>query len=420
MVEVIKMPLMSDTMEEGVVSKWHVKVGDAVKPGQLLADIETDKATNEFESFWSGTLLYIGVEEGKAVPVGAVLAVIGEKGEDFKSALEAAQAEAPAQSTAAKAEGSSESVSAPPSTETTVAEEEAVAAPPADGNGRTKASPLAKKMAKERGIDLGSVTGSGDDGRIIKRDIEAIAGGAKPTRGFVEKESHKDVEVSQMRKTIAKRLVQSKFTAPHYYLTMEINMDRAADARKSIIDATDVKVSLNDMIMKACALALRQHPNVNASWLDGRDTKGQVTLRYYQHIHIGMAVAVDEGLIVPVIKFADGKPIQEIAVESKALAEKARNKQLQPEEYTGNTFTVSNLGMMDIEEFTAIINPPDSCIMAVGRVKETPIVVEGQIRIAQVMKVTLSCDHRVVDGASGARFLQTFKRFMEEPIRMFV
>lgn len=411
MAEVIKMPLMSDTMEEGVVSKWHVKVGDAVKPGDLLADIETDKATNEFESFWSGTLLYIGIDEGKAVPVGAVLAVVGEKGEDFKAELEAAEAEVTAKKPAEKAEGSTEVKAVPPVEVATPTAQPA--SPPSNGNGRIKASPLAKKLAKERGIELSAVTGSGDDGRIVKRDIEAFAGGAKVMPAFVGEESFEEVEVSQMRKTIAKRLAQSKFGAPHYYLTIEVSMDQAAAARKSLIDATGVKISYNDMIIKAAALALRMHPAVNASWLETK-------VRYNKHIHVGMAVAVDEGLIVPVIKFADGQSIQQIATQSRALAEKARNKQLQPEEYTGNTFSISNLGMMDIEEFTAIINPPDSCILAVGRVKETPVVKNGQVEIAQVMKVTMSCDHRVVDGATGSRFLQTFKQLLEEPVRMFV
>lgn len=409
------MPLMSDTMEEGVVSKWHVKVGDTVKPGQLLADIETDKATNEFESFWSGTLLHIGVEEGKAVPVGSVLAVIGDKGEDFKAALESAGAGASTK----KAVTESSSTKEPETAVVTTTTKESAPVTPTEGNGRIKISPLAKTMAKERGIDPRVVSGSGDDGRIIKRDIEAFAGGAKPMRPFVGTESFEEVEVSQMRKAIAKRLAQSKFTSPHFYLTMEINMDRAAEARASLVDATGVKMSFNDMIIKACALALRQHPAVNASWLESSEKAG-ARIRYNKHIHIGMAVAIDEGLIVPVIKFADGKSLQEIAAESRQLAEKARNKQLQPEEYSGNTFSVSNLGMMDIEEFTAIINPPDACIMAVGRVKETPVVDNGQIRIGQVMKVTLSCDHRVVDGATGSRFLQTFKQMLEEPVRMVV
>lgn len=420
MAEVIKMPLMSDTMEEGVVSKWHVKVGDQVKPGQLLADIETDKATNEFESFWSGTLLHIGVEEGKAVPVGAVLAVIGEKGEDFKAALEAAQAGAPERKAAVAEAAAAKQPEVVTTTEVKQPEVPSVTTGhETDGNGRMKISPLARKMAKERGIDPRMITGTGDDGRIVRRDIEAFAGGGKFTPAFVGKESFEEVDVSQMRKTIAKRLVQSKFSAPHFYLTMEISMDRAAEARESLGDATGVKISVNDMIIKAAALALRRHPAVNASWIEATE-KAPTRIRYARHIHIGMAVAMDEGLIVPVIKFADGKSIQQIAVESRQLAEKARNKQLQPEEYSGNTFSVSNLGMMDIEEFTAIINPPDACILAVGRVKETPVVRNGQIVVGKVMKVTLSCDHRVVDGATGSRFLQTFKQLLEEPVRMFV
>jgi len=403
MAEVVKMPKLSDTMTEGVVSKWHKKVGDAVKSGQLLADIETDKATMEFESFQDGILLHIGVEEGKAAPVDSILAILGEKGEDIKALLEGEKnlaAPAPA----------------------AVAEkpiEKAVEKAPAAKENEPKNSPLAKKLAGEKGIDPMSVRGSGDDGRVVKRDIEnfnpAIHGSngfsALPT--FTGIEGYTEENVSQMRKTIARRLAESKFSAPHFYLTMEINMDRAIEARNDINESSPVKISFNDFVIKAAALALRKHPKVNSSWLGDK-------IRYNQHVHIGVAVAVEDGLLVPVVRFADGKNLAQISSEVKTLGQKAKDKKLQPAEWEGNTFTISNLGMFGIDEFTAIINPPDACILAVGGIKQVAVVKNGQIVPGNIMKVTLSCDHRVVDGASGAAFLLTLKSFLEKPVTMFV
>ena len=424
MAEVVKMPKLSDTMTEGVVSKWHKKVGDVVKSGQLLADIETDKATMEFESFQDGVLLYIGVEAGKGAPVDSILAILGEKGEDIKPLLDAAKTAAPS------AEKALEKVTAAiPAPAKVVVEEKKVAttiaapvmvAAASVSDGRAKISPLAKKLASEKGIDVGSVRGSGDDGRVVKRDIENYnpalhvnGSSVNSAATFVGVESFTEEAVSQMRKTIARRLAESKFTAPHFYLTMEINMDKAIDARNDLNETSPVKVSFNDFVIKASALALRKHPKINSSWLGDK-------IRYNQHIHIGVAVAVDDGLLVPVIKFADGKNLAQISKEVKTLGLKAKEKKLQPAEWEGNTFTISNLGMFGIDEFTAIINPPDACILAVGGIKQTPVIRNGQVVPGNLMKITLSCDHRVVDGASGAAFLLTLKSYLEKPISMFV
>lgn len=415
MAEVIRMPRMSDTMTEGVIVAWHKKVGDRVEPGDLLAEVETDKATMELESYQQGTLLYIGVEKGAAVPVEGIIAILGEKGEDYKQLLGAVPA-APAKTAAA---ASSAASPATPPAATAVAPAPAIPAPPPAGeNGRTKASPLAKKMAKEMGIDIGAVKGTGDSGRIVRRDIESFQPGAfLQAAAFSGKESFSEKPVSQMRKAIARRLTGSKFTAPHFYLTMEINMDKAAEARKSMNEISPVKISFNDMIIKAAAASLRLHPQVNASWAGAA---GQEVIRYANHVHIGVAVAVEEGLVVPVIRFADTKTLSQIASESRQNAEKAVAKKLQLPEMEGSTFTVSNLGMFDIDEFTAIINSPDACILAVGKIKQTPAVINGEIKPANLMKVTLSCDHRVVDGATGARFLKSIKTFLEDPVLLLV
>jgi pyruvate dehydrogenase E2 component (dihydrolipoamide acetyltransferase) len=419
MAEVVKMPKLSDTMTEGVVAAWHKKVGDTVKKGEILAEIETDKATMEFESFYNGTLLHIGIEKGQGAPVDAVLAVIGNKDEDVQAILASFAAAAPKQETVVKEEKKPEPV--------VVKKEEpkvaAVSTPQpvvshSNSDGRIKASPLAKKLAAEKGLDLSGVSGTGEHGRVVKRDVAtwhpgktgALAFGNAPING---KESFTEEPVSQMRKTIARRLSESKFGAPHFYLTMEIDMDQAWKSREAINSVSSVKVSFNDMVIRACASALRHHPKVNSSWLGDR-------IRYNQHVHIGVAVAVEEGLLVPVVRFADQKSFEQIGTEVREYAKKAKDKKLQPADWEGNTFTISNLGMFGIEEFTAIINPPDACILAVGAIKEVPVVKNGQVVPGKIMKVTLSCDHRVVDGASGAAFLQTLKMMLENPVTMFI
>ena len=419
------MPKLSDTMTEGVVSEWTVKVGDEVSSGEVLAEIETDKATMEFESFYDGVLLHIGVEKGATAPVNSILAIIGEKGEDIKKILadaeksSAPKEEAPEVKEEAPEREKPEAKPAPVVEAKSVPEPVVSAAPKVaveESNGRVFASPLARKMAKERGIDLRTVSGTGEAGRIVKRDIDhyqPYVGAARTKKAHSVVESYSDQPISQTRKTIAKRLAESKFTAPHFYLTLDIDMDNAISIRKSMNALDGIKVSFNDMVIKACGLALREHPKVNSSWL------GEV-IRVNDHVHIGVAVAVDEGLLVPVVRFADGKDVRDIGAEVKELAQKAKDKKLQPEEWEGNTFTISNLGMFGIEEFTAIINPPDSCIMAVGGIKETPVVKNGQIVPGNIMKITLSCDHRVVDGASGAAFLNTFKEYMENPVSLLL
>lgn len=405
---VVKMPKLSDTMTEGVVAKWHKKVGDKVASGDLLAEIETDKATMEFESFEDGVLLHIGIEEGGSAPVDAILAIIGEKGADYKTLIKAHEAgsETPEQATTPPVEEKpTETTSATPQTKE---DKKPVTTSSNNSGGRIFASPLAKKIAQERNINLSFVKGSGENGRIIKSDVENYQGGTS-ANSFVGVEKYTEEPVSQMRKTIARRLGESKFSAPHFYLTIEIDMERAIDARKSINEIAAAKISFNDFVIKAAAIALKKHPKVNSSWLGDK-------IRYNEHVNIGVAVAVDEGLLVPVVRFADGKPLSAIATEVKEYAQRAKDKKLQPQDWEGSTFTISNLGMFGIDEFTAIINPPDACIMAVGGIKETPVVKNGQIVPGNMMKVTLSCDHRVVDGASGAAFLQTFKQLLENPV----
>ncbi|OQP64718.1 pyruvate dehydrogenase [Niastella vici] len=420
MQEVILMPRLSDTMTEGVIAAWHKKVGDTVKKGDLLADVETDKATMELESYKEGKLLYIGAQKGDKVPVNALLCIIGdEKKVDVEKIVAAAKGGV---STGA-AKSQPEAVAQ--TTQAASAQTETAAPAHGTGNGRVIASPLAKKLASEKGIDINKVAGSGDGGRIIKRDIDnytPAAGGQAPATAaqtgkaapaVAGQVSFEDVPVSQMRKVIAKRLSESKFTAPEFYLTMEINMDKAVESRAKLNDISPVKISFNDMVLKACAIALKQHPKVNSSW------QGD-TIRVNHHVNVGVAVAVEEGLLVPVVRFADLKSLSQIATEVKDFAKRAKDKKLQPSDWEGSTFTISNLGMFGIEEFTAIINPPDSCILAVGAINQVPIVKDGQIKVGNIMKVTLTCDHRVVDGATGAAFLQTLQGLLEEPLRMLV
>ncbi len=424
---VIRMPKMSDTMEEGVIASWLKKVGDQIASGDILAEVETDKATMELESYEDGELLFIGHKAGESVPVDGVLAIIGEKGADYETLLKAES------TPAAPAKAETAPIETKPTVETPVTQ---VAAAPTQtitptSNGRVKASPLAKKLAKDLGYDIAQIPGSGDQGRIIKKDVESFTPSATNTAStstapaskeanasmvlpqVVGEESFEEIPVSQMRKIIGKRLAESKFNAPHFYVTMEINMDKAIEARKSLNEISPVKISFNDLVVKATAAALRQHPKVNVSWLGDR-------IRMNHHIHIGIAVAVDEGLLVPVIRFADNKSLSHISAEVKDLAKKAVNKQLQPQDWEGNTFTISNLGMFGVEEFTAIINPPDACILAVGGIKQTAIVKDGELAVGNVMKVTLSSDHRVVDGALGAAFLQTLKGLLEDPVRILI
>jgi pyruvate dehydrogenase E2 component (dihydrolipoamide acetyltransferase) len=420
MAEIVYMPKLSDTMTEGVVAEWHKKVGDTVKSGELLAEIETDKATMEFESFYDGVLLHIGVEKGQTVPVNVLLAIIGNAGEDVQALIAQAGSSAPAE--APKAEvATSSPASTPAPTPVVVAPVSTPSAPVAVSNtnasGRILASPLAKKLAEEKGVDLAFIAGTGEGGRITKRDVDHYVPYNAPARTTtpvtVGVESFTDEPISQMRKTIARRLAESKFTAPHFYLTISIDMDNAIAARKSMNSEEGVKVSFNDMVVKAVAMALRKHPTVNSSWL------GDV-IRTNHHVNIGVAVAVEDGLLVPVVRFADNKGLMEIGNEVRTFAQKAKDKKLQPSDWEGNTFTISNLGMFGIEQFTAIVNPPDSCIMAVGGISQVPVVKNGQVVPGNVMKVTLSCDHRAVDGASGSSFLQTFKQYMENPVTMLV
>ncbi|MFN5629021.1 MAG: pyruvate dehydrogenase complex dihydrolipoamide acetyltransferase [Bacteroidota bacterium] len=401
MAEIVKMPKLSDTMTEGVVSKWHKKVGDPVKTGDLLADIDTDKATMEFESFQDGVLLHIGVQEGKAAPVDSILAILGKAGEDI-SALLAATPTTPMAEPKEESKPTTEAAPLASSAPTTVAAT-------ASNDGRLKASPLAKKIAEDKGIDISKVKGSGDDGRIVKKDIENFKSTTSITTANIGVESYTEEPISQMRKTIARRLAESKFTAPHFYLGIEVVMDKAMEAREAINKIADVKVSFNDIVIKAAAAALRKNPKINSSWLGEK-------IRYNQHINIGVAMAVEDGLLVPVVRFADNKSLSQISAEVKVYGQKAKDKKLQPSDWEGNTFTISNLGMFGIDEFTAIINPPDACILAVGGIKQTAIVKDGKIEIGNIMKLTLSCDHRVVDGATGAAFLQTLKAYLENPV----
>jgi len=407
MAEIVRMPKLSDTMTEGVVAKWHKKVGDKVKSGELLAEIETDKATMDFESFFDGVVLYIGIEEGKGAPVDSILAIIGAAGEDV-SALISGNASVKPESAAVPA---STSVASTPVVASTVAAPVAT-----NSDSRLKASPLAKKIAEDKGIDLSKVQGSGDDGRIVKKDVENFTPSKQNTAivaTYTGVESFTEEPVSQMRKTIARRLAESKFSAPHFYLKMEVEMSKAIESRKAINDLSPVKISFNDMVVKAVAIALRSNPKVNSSWLGDK-------IRYNNHINIGVAMAVEDGLLVPVVRFADNKSLSQIASEVKVYSQKAKDKKLQPADWEGNTFTISNLGMYGIDDFTAIINPPDACILAVGGIKETPVVKNGQLVAGNIMKLTLSCDHRVVDGATGAAFLQTLKNLLENPVTMLI
>ncbi|QCW98922.1 pyruvate dehydrogenase [Aggregatimonas sangjinii] len=424
-VEVIKMPRLSDTMEEGTVASWLKKVGDTVEEGDILAEIETDKATMEFESFYSGTLLFIGIQEGESSPVDAVLAVIGPEGTDVDAVLNADSSEGKPE--ASKADGKTEATEEKETESKTATDTSNKSV--ADGQ-RIFASPLAKKIASDKGIDLAQVTGSGDNGRIVKKDIEnykpsqattttaateqtasSSAVAAPPVNLPVGQEGSEEVKNSQMRKTIAKRLAESKFTAPHYYLTIEVDMDNAKASRVQINSLPDTKVSFNDMVVKACAMALKKHPQVNTTW------KGDTT-KFNHHVHVGVAVAVEDGLVVPVLKFTDQMTLTQIGASVKDLAGRARNKKLTPAEMDGSTFTVSNLGMFGILEFTSIINQPNSAILSVGAIVEKPVVKEGQIVVGNTMKISLACDHRTVDGATGAQFLQTLRAYLENPVTM--
>ena len=413
------MPKMSDTMTEGVVVAWHKKVGDTVKVGDILAEVETDKATMELENYVKGTLLHIGVEQGHAVPVDALIAIVGKEGEDVAALLNAG-APALAASSASAPEQATAQASA-----TAQAPVEALA--PTDPQ-RIKASPLARKLAAEQGLDLRRIQGSGDNGRIVRRDLQGQVAAKAPAaaealatpdlsawlnRPAGQGESFTDQPLSQMRKTIARRLTESKNAAPHFYLTMEIDMDQAVEARQRLNQNAPVKISINDLVIKAAAMALRQHPAVNSSWLGDR-------IRQNHHIHVGVAMALPEGLVVPVLRFADQKNLVQIATQTKEYAGKAKEKKLQPQDWEGNTFTISNLGMFGIEAFTAIINPPDACILAVGAVRECPVVRNGQLSVGQRMTVTLSCDHRVVDGATGAAFLQSLSLMLRDPVSMLL
>jgi len=418
MAEIVRMPKLSDTMTEGVVAEWHKKVGDNIESGELLAEIETDKATMEFESFQEGVLLHIGVQKGDTAPVDSILAILGEKGEDIAKLLEEEKStnakvdekeiEKPTEIKAVAPKDNFVQPSIPaaqPATNKVIATNNF---PSAESNSDidVKASPLAKKLADEKGINLKFVNGTGTEGRIIKRDIDNFQG-----KSIVSgQESFQDEPVSQMRKVIAQRLAESKFTAPHFYLTVSIDMDNAIQARKSINSSiSPSKISFNDFVVKAVAASLIDHPKVNASWYGD-------FIRYNKHVHIGVAVAVDDGLLVPVVRFANEKSLTQIGEEVKLLAQKAKDKKLQPEEWEGNTFTISNLGMFGIDEFTAIINPPDACILAIGGIQQVPVVKNGEIIPGNTMKVTLSCDHRVVDGAVGSSFLNTFKNYLENPV----
>lgn len=409
-VTVIRMPLLSDTMTAGKIVQWNKKVGDVVKSDDNLVDVETDKATMEVVGYTDGTLLHIGVQNGESAKVNDVIAIIGKAGTDITGLLGGSLNAAPsAQPTAAPAAPSTSTVAAPSTPDVSSS----------SNDSRLKASPLAKILAKEKGIDLSKVNGSGDGGRIIKADVDnfkpgAVATSVASSRPIIAgQESYTDTQLTSMRKTIARRLGESMFTAPHFYLSMEICMDNAINARAQMNEMSPTKISFQDMLIKACALSLKQHPAVNSSWMGD-------FIRTYDHVHIGSAIALPEGLIVPVLKFADQKSLSQIAAESKELYDKARNKKIQPQDFSGNTFTISNLGMMDIDEFTAIINPPDSCILAVGKIKEVVVKKGEGFGTTQMMKVTLSCDHRSVDGAVGAAFLQTLKKYMQNPITMLV
>lgn len=418
---IIRMPLLSDTMTEGVIAEWHKKVGDKVKSDDALADVETDKATMEVIGYADGTLLYVGLEKGQAAKVNDIIAIVGKEGTDVSALLKSGSK--PIVVTAVVAAEEKPVAVAVESKQNVHAD--------SDSSSRLKASPLARKIAKDKGIDLAQVKGSAEGGRIVKKDIEGFIPSAEkaivaaPAEAksaavvaalvpqFTGEEKYTEKPVSQMRKVIAKRLSESLFTAPHFYLTMSIDMDSAMQARAKINEFASVKISFNDIVLKAVAVALKQHPNVNSSWLGDK-------IRYNEHVNIGVAVAVEDGLLVPVVRFADGKSLSQISAEVKDFAQRAKSKKLQPSDWEGSTFTISNLGMFGIDEFTAIINPPDACILAVGGIQQVPVVKNGAVVPGNVMKVTLSCDHRVVDGATGSAFLQTLKSLLEEPVRLLV
>ena len=424
--EVILMPRLSDTMTEGVIADWHKKVGDSVKKGDILADIETDKATMELESYKEGKLLYIGAQKGEKIAVNDLLAVIGdEKKVNLDSIVAASKNKGGA---AAPVAGEQPAGAAATGVQTAAAGDNDHSGLSVSADGRIKASPLARKLAAEKGIDISKVPGSGDNGRIVKKDVDsytpaavsATGGASQPAQGGkpviaapAGQVSYEDVPVSQMRKVIAKRLAESKFTAPHFYITMSIDMDNAVEARGKLNEVSPVKISFNDLVLKAVAVALKQHPAINSSWLGDK-------IRVNHHVNIGVAVAIEDGLLVPVVRFADTKSLSQIGAEVKDLAQRAKNKKLQPADWEGSTFTISNMGMFGVDEFTAIINPPDACILAVSSIQQIPVVKKGAVVPGNVMKLTLSCDHRVVDGATGSAFLQTVKSLLEEPLRMMI
>ena len=409
-VEVIRMPKLSDTMTDGVIEKWHKKVGDKVKSGELLADIATDKATMEFESFQDGVLLHIGIQEKQSVPVDGVIAILGKGGEDVNAILKAIEGTTQTKGTV-EVKPTETTISSPTSNNYTQTTNNS------SSDSRVKASPLAKALAKDKGIDISKVSGTGDNGRVTKSDIEnykptqtTSSGSSKAVSSFVPgTEGFTDEPASQMRRVIAKRLLESTNGAPAFYLTIEVDMDNAMQSRAAINAIPDTKVSFNDLVIKACAAALRKHPKVNSSWMGDK-------IRTYSHVHIGVAVAVEDGLLVPVIRFADQKSLSQISAEVKDLGKRAKDKKLQPADWEGNTFTVSNLGMFGIDEFTSIINTPESCILSVGAIKQVPVVKNNQVVPGNVMKVTLACDHRTVDGATGATFLQTLRTYLENPV----
>jgi len=420
----VEMPKMSDTMTEGVLVTWLADEGQAVTAGDVIAQVETDKATMDLEVYDDGVLLKRVIGEGDAVPIGGLIAVLGKKGEDISAILakyEGGAAPAPAKEE--EPEPEPETVSEPEAASGATAP---AAAPTADG--RVKASPLARRMAGEHGLDIAAISGSGPEGRVVKRDVEAAVAAPRPSTptpapaaapAALPEGGYESVRISQMRKTIARRLAESKFSAPHFYLTIDIDMERAIAARASINAQSEAdggpRISFNDLVTKACAVALRRHPAVNSSWME---KEGE--LRRHADVHVAIAVAVDEGLITPVIRHADRKGLAQISTETRALAERARARELQPEDYLGSTFSTSNLGMFGIEEFTAIINPPNACILAIGAIRDEPVVAGGAVVPGKRMKVTLSCDHRVVDGATGAQFLTTVKALMEEPVAMLL
>ena len=417
-VEVVKMPRLSDTMEEGTVASWLKNVGDAVEEGEILAEIETDKATMEFESFYAGELLHIGVQVGESAAVDSLLAIIGPSGTDVASVLAASSS--PSSNSSAVVEKKTNIVEEPTTTATTDSSKSIAAKPvisTVKTNERIMASPLAKKMAVEKGIDLLQVQGTGEHGRIVKRDIEQFvpASAVASVQAFAPKgkESSEDIPNSQMRKVIAKRLAESKFSAPHYYLSVEFDMDAAIAFRKQYNELPDTKISFNDIVVKAAALALKKHPQVNSRWFDDR-------MQLNHHVHVGVAVAVPDGLVVPVVRFADEMALPQIGSQVKDYAVRARDKKLTPNEMEGSTFTISNLGMFGIDKFTSIINQPNSAILSVGAIVQKPVVKDGKIVVGSTMKLTLACDHRTVDGASGAQFLQTLREYIEQPLRLVI